>query len=249
MNIPETARAIMDFMGCECEFVPAGKSVEEITRMYDNLVADSKAGGYTPLIVSADDFLRGTLSFVMEGIGEGKTLADYRKELLSAELIDVQKWFSQNDAPDEAFLEQMDLEREEFLKETDGADTSSCGFCGFIDYNTQKSCDVILAKIPTVRPWEVFAWVPFGGWNECPAPDVMMAVSKYWYEKYGAVPATISYDVLEYTAKPAGNIESAKQLAYEQGMFCMDIIDQGVGSFGVLADMLINSTVWYFWWD
>ncbi len=248
MNIPETAQAIIDFMGCDCEFVPAGKSAEEITRMYDKLAAGSKAGGYTPLIVAVDDILSETLSFVTDDIGEGKSLDDYRKELLSAELIDARKWFTQNGAPDEAFLEQMDIEREEFLEETDGVDTSNCGFCGFMD-NKEKSRDVILAKIPTARPWEVFAWVPFGGWNECPDPDVMMAVSKYWYEKYGAVPATISHDVLEYTAKPVKDLDTAKQLAFEQGMFCIDIIEQGVGSYGVLADMLTNSTVWYFWWD
>ncbi len=249
MDIPETARAIMDFMGCECEFVPAGKSAQEITAMYDKLAAGSKAGGYTPLIVSVDDILAETLSFVMDDIGEGKTIADYRKELLSAKPVDAQKWLNANGAPDEAFLEQMDIEREEFLNETDGADTSNCGFCGFMDYNSEKSHNIILAKIPTTRPWEVFAWVPFGGWNECPDPDVMMAVSKYWYEKYGAVPATISHDVLEYTAKPVENFDTAKQLAFEQGMFCIDIIEQGVGSYGVLADMLTNSTVWYFWWD
>ncbi len=39
---------------------------------------------------------------------------------------------------------------------------------GFLDFSTKKSMELILAKIPTEKPWEIFAWVPFGGWNECP---------------------------------------------------------------------------------
>ena len=27
---------------------------------------------------------------------------------------------------------------------------------------------LVLAEIPVSRPWEIFAWLPFGGWNECP---------------------------------------------------------------------------------
>jgi hypothetical protein len=38
-------------------------------------------------------------------------------------------------------------------------------------------------------------------------------------------------------------------LAWEQYWYCLDIVDQGVGSVSALAATLLNSTYWYFWWD
>ena len=57
---------------------------------------------------------------------------------------------------------------------------------------------LILAKIPVKNPWEIFAYLPFGGWNECPNTPELMAVAKYWFEQHGAVPAAMSHDELEF---------------------------------------------------
>ena len=51
------------------------------------------------------------------------------------------------------------------------------------------TCPLILAKIPVKSPWEIFAYLPFGNWNECPDTPELMAVAKYWFEQHGAVPA------------------------------------------------------------
>ncbi len=45
-----------------------------------------------------------------------------------------------------------------------------------------------------IRTDEKSEWVSIdnnadSGWNECPDPVDMIAVCKYWYEKFGAVPA------------------------------------------------------------
>ena len=48
---------------------------------------------------------------------------------------------------------------------------------------------LILAKIPVKNPWEIFAYLPFGNWNDCPDTPDLMAAAKYWFEQYGAVPA------------------------------------------------------------
>ena len=41
------------------------------------------------------------------------------------------------------------------------------------------------------------------------------------------------------------------EVAVEQYGFCPDIVDQNAGwkHVGSLADVLWQSTVWYFWWD
>ena len=38
-------------------------------------------------------------------------------------------------------------------------------------------------------------------------------------------------------------------LALEQYAYCNDIVDQGVETVGRLADGLMKSHNWYFWWD
>ena len=35
---------------------------------------------------------------------------------------------------------------------------------------------LILAKIPVKNPWEIFAYLPFGNWNECPNTPELMAL-------------------------------------------------------------------------
>lgn len=78
-----------------------------------------------------------------------------------------------------------------------------------------------------------------------------MAVAKYWFEKYGAVPALMTPDVLEYTIPFGTSVPSwqALDLALEQYAYCNDIVDQGIGTIGALADGLMKSHNWYFWWD
>ena len=90
------------------------------------------------------------------------------------------------------------------------------------------------------NPWEVFAYLPFGGWNECPDTPELMAVTKYWFEQYGARPAVITHDVLELTVPAPVPKERAMELAQEQYAFCPDVVDQGPPdtTVGMLADSL-----------
>ena len=108
---------------------------------------------------------------------------------------------------------------------------------------------VVLAEIPVQNPWEIFAYLPFGGWNECPDTPDLMAAAKYWYEEYGAVPAVMTHDVLEFSVPKPVSWEQAKKLAVEQYTFAPDIVDQGCERVSVLANILMDSTVWFFWWD
>ena len=43
--------------------------------------------------------------------------------------------------------------------------------------------------------------------------------------------------------------ERAMEVAVEQYGFCPDLDQNEDGSIGSLADVLWQSTVWYFWWD
>ncbi len=240
----EKAKKIIDWLGCECEYYPAGKPAQFIQSTYEDAFAKKEMGGYTPVIIVVSDVLTEWLDMTLDE--PGMTPEKRREQLLNAELPDAQKWFTEK-------LTEMKEQYGGYWNEIT-ADSGNTGdkidkLSGFVDFGTKKAAEVIIAKIPTDKPWEIFAWLPFGGWNECPEPETMMSVGRYWFQKYGAIPALISHDILEFAAQPVKDRSAAIGLSLEQYAFCNDIIDQGFQELCVLADVLTKSSVWFFWWD
>ena len=116
------------------------------------------------------------------------------------------------------------------------------------NYETQMTDPMILAKIPVRNPWEVFAYLPFGNWNDCPDTPELMAAAKHWFERHGAMPAAMSHDELEFILPEPVPEDESLDVALEQYGLCPDM-DQTYGTMGHLADELRRSTVWYMWWD
>ncbi len=242
----ENAQKIIDFLGCPCQYYPAGKPLQLIRSAYEEAFAEREMGGYTPVIVVTGKTLTEWIGMIQEEMPQGETPEKYRQRLLREAVPDAVQWFTER-------LNNKKAEYGEYWEQIT-AETGEAGakidcLSGFVSYTTNRSEELIIAKIPTDKPWEVFAWIPFGGWNECPEPSVMIAAGKYWYEKYHAVPAVITHDVLEFTAYPVKDRSAAVGLALEQYAFCADIVDQGVQSIDVLANSLTKSSVWSFWWD
>ncbi|MFC2469529.1 MAG: DUF4253 domain-containing protein, partial [Negativicutes bacterium] len=75
--------------------------------------------------------------------------------------------------------------------------------------------------------------------------------AKYWHERYGAVPAVMTHDVLEFLLPAPVPHEAAWEVAQEHYAFCPDVIEHGGAdmSAGKLSRALIKSHVWHFWWD
>jgi hypothetical protein len=109
---------------------------------------------------------------------------------------------------------------------------------------------VLVALAELAQPWEVPALLRPGGWNECPAPEVHLAFFKRWHERYGAIVTTITDDIIEFdVARPPSSPEEVERLAWEQFVYCTDIVHQGVNTLANLAVALKGSRNWYFWWD
>ena len=237
-NFSENLAMIVKNIGCDYEKIDKSYSGEQITELYLKEYEKGRKYGYTPVILSCDDSLAEILEINSEDIDA------YRNKLLSMNL-DYGREFLRN-----RFKKQVKA-----IKKYFGSTASLYG--DFDDtiksqmiLENSSSADLIIAKIPTLNVWEIFAWIPFGGWNECPGAEDMMAVCKYWYQLYKAVPAIISGDTLQmYCFDPVKNKSDALKLAEEQYGFCNDIIDQGMGEIKPLASLLTNSTVWSFWWD
>lgn len=110
--------------------------------------------------------------------------------------------------------------------------------------------EVGLAFLPVTSGWEVPAFFQIGGWNACPPPEVHVRLLQQWQQQYGAELVGYTGDVLELKVqRPPQNLEEARPLARLQYAYCPDIVEQGVQTLENLARTLVNSTVWYFWWD
>lgn len=110
--------------------------------------------------------------------------------------------------------------------------------------------NTIIIKIPTDKPYEIFSWLPMGGFNDCPSPTLMTAMAKHWYETYGALPAAMSHDEVEFfVPNPPSDRAVVYDLGLEQFFFDIDIVEQGLGSIEALIDTIYKNKHWYFWWD
>jgi hypothetical protein len=109
---------------------------------------------------------------------------------------------------------------------------------------------VHIVLVPTDDPAAVPAFLRWGGWNACPGPEMHVAVLRRWRHAYGAEVVGMSGDVINLKVKrrPASRDE-AMALAFEQYLYCPDIVLQGTNTFEPLAAALMESDWWYFWWD
>ena len=254
----ELAQAMMEYLDCECTYFPSMKDDDPITAAYSYAKRDSVQEGFVPVLIKADDE---TLleCLVMNADPENdadfyefdlKTVTEYRKKMLSTSVKDGKAILEEMIGLRKEEADDDDMDWEEVIgKMENGYENNR--FSSFWEYDTDMTYPMILAKIPVKHPWEIFAYLPFGNWNECPDTPELMAVAKYWFELYGAVPAVMTHDVLEFDLPTAISKECAMEVALEQYGFCPDIVDQGPedATVGSLADVLRQSKVWYFWWD
>jgi len=231
----DVALAIMQYLNCgraDCTltYFPPMEDDDPIVAAYSYAARCGVRDGYVPVLIVPSDTLWEILTMNAEAEKgafedydfDAEAVAQYREKVLAQPLPDGKTILTERlpmrfegsraEEPD-------DVDAEEF-RETDH-------FISYWNYETKKTHPLILAKIPVKNPWEVFAYLPFGEWNDCPDTAALMAVSKYWHEQHDAVPAVLTYDTLEYSVPAPVAKESARELAAEQYAFCADIIEQG----------------------
>ncbi len=229
---------------CKAKKIDSNTDRKELTNLYGQAVDEGRKNGYTPVFVAVNDVLEETIegqfgsvgsaeeyvkSVLSENHSNGKEIFEHRYSYIVEEYGDGLEYI------DRDMLDKM-LPMPENEQSTIMPSVS--------DYEG----DLYLVQIPTLNPYEIFAWLPFGGWNECPDTDDMIAMCKYWYESYGAVPMIITYDTLTFKLdEPITDIESALNAAKEQLAFCEDIADYA--DIEELISMTYNNHYWSFWWD
>ncbi len=255
----ELAEALMEYLDCECTYFPSMKDDDPIMSAYSYAKRESVKEGFVPVLIKADDeTLLECLVMNADPKNDAdiyefdlKTVTEYRKKMLSTSVKDGKAVLQEltGQRKEEAEDDDMDWEAE-ILGELEGGYENNRFSC-YWDSDTDMTYPLILAKIPVKNPWEIFAYLPFGNWNDCPDTPQLMAAAKYWFEQHGAVPAAMSHDELEFLLPAPVHKETAMDVAVELYGFCPDVIDQGPedATVGALADVLRQSAVWYLWWD
>lgn len=230
-------KKMIDVMNCPYQIFSKDFTIDEVNEIYKIELKKGKQEGFTPVLVVVDETFGDWLGILEED--------SYSKEAILKENLDGEKILQ------EYCNEEEDSFFSEFLGEKVGGETINY-LSSFESYSGDGIQETVLFKIPTKNPWEVIAWLPMGGWNECPCPEEMMAICRRWYKNYGAIPAVISHDTLELIVeRPIEDEQEAWKLAKEHYVFCTDRVSQCTESYtlGELADCISKSTVWYFWWD
>lgn len=223
-------------LGCDCLIIEE-KDVKGIMTRYHQALIVGKNEGYTPLLIIPSEMM---LEIIDTEMDHEHSKDDRETIIVKANDIDVKEILKR-------LLDEVMPEEDDDINGEFSIQEKLNHFLSIEDVINMK---IMIAKIPTDKPWEVAAWVPMGGFNACPMPEEQVAIFKYWYEKYRAIPALVTPDVWEFFVEnPPQTQDESEFLAWEQFGFCGDIVWQGVGTVNSLAGTLINSSHWYFWWD
>ena len=157
--------------------------------------------------------------------------------------------------PDDFNLNKLmgEFMNSDFLPDEEPETDAPC-LCALLRYelvDEEEKGEMLLLQIPTDDPADIPAYLPFGGWNDCPDAETQLAFTHYWREKYGAIPAALDgADCLEFLVeRPVTDPVEAKKVAVEQFAFCSDLPFQVFEDVEQLAEFIHQSRQWYFWWD
>jgi hypothetical protein len=219
-------------MSFPCEILKV--SGNDALAQYQKLKANS---GIIPVILGDDDDLA-SLTETMDYVTDS-----YLQLLQQADSIEALEWFAKRQAQD---AEYYDLTQGEW-QDLAPTDTISA----HLDLLTgEPKSEVYIALVPVAESWMLPAFLKIGGWNDCPTAAEHSAIFKYWNDCYGISVAAIARDIIELEVqRPPSNKEQALKLAEQQFIYCPDIVYQGTETIARLGSGLLNSRVWFFWWD
>ena len=218
-------------------------SFEEASEKYLATYKDGKEKGYTPVFLTVDEYLLKTFEISMKDENTDNMIDIFNKNLEKAKNINPIELFNK-------FIEQnadsiKSNVNEDFTKnnyEINDSNKNNLKFLTIFNNEGNLKDNVILVKVPTTKPYEVLAYFGMG------SEDI--AIVKYWYEKYGAIPASITYDEIEfYVERPPQTLEETKKLAVEHYAFCYGLLWGCYDTLEEAASTIYKNAHWYFWWS
>ena len=175
------------------------KDYKEIEKKYLASYKEGKEKGFTPVFLVLDDVLLEKFELDMEDENTDNIMDIVKSNLekyKDINAVEFLKKFQEENTED--IRESMDDYFTEKDYKFDDSEKYNLELSTLFDFNGIFKDNVILVKVPTKNPYEVLGYFGMGGYNACPFPAEQVAVAKYWYEKYRAVPAVITYDTIEF---------------------------------------------------
>ena len=210
---------------------------EEASEKYLATYKDGKEKGYTPVFLTVDDYLLKTFKITMTNENADSMIDLFNKNLEKAKSINLIEIFNK-------FLKQQTICKL-FIEgdyKFDDSNKNNLKFLTIFNNEGNLKDNVILVKVPTTKPYEILAYFGMG------SEDI--ATVKYWYEKYGAIPASITYDEMEfYVERPPQTLEETKKLAVEHYAFCYGLLWGCYDTLEEAASTIYKNVQWYFWWS
>lgn len=238
----KSTRKLIESSHYDYKIFEKGSDPQAVEQAYRDAFETGRKNGFCPVIILLDESADGWLEYMADMRTHNPSIItdcnDNGKDILK-DRFDI-------------FFGDSDYDSlEDFIgDETEGEVIHH--FIAYISMHTKKlEEDTLLLMVPAGNPWELIGYLPVGGWNDCPYPKEMIAICKYWYEKYHAVPAVFTRDIMEFYAPAKLNGQDSMEAAKEHYAFCPDRIYQGTETYTLseLAAGLEESDVWYFWWD
>lgn len=277
-EMSKQAKIMKSFLNCNCKYYPLNTEDNDIICGYLESRQRSKEEHFIPIIVDISDNLLDAVimntvvdsdddseSIMDLGIRENKkrdeffkngiidfetseVIERYRKNMISKDFSAGKDLLDEMIENNREYFGGYELEKDELEVEDDPtADVDDLDF----EDEMEKHGEILIAEIPVENPWEIFAYIPFGGWNDCPGNEDIMSISKYWFEKYGAIPFEISHNTLEYIVEKPVDDEDKIRFTEEFYAFCPDSVDKYMESFNIdkLAKKIYKNKLWNFQWN
>lgn len=246
------------FLDCPCAYFAPMLDDDPLVEAYQIAAAEAaEKQDFVPVfIIMSDDLLHTMLansddhniSGNIDNLDSQK-IAEYRKQCLAYDSAHGNEFLgdllsiTQEVLDDPLLLQQM-------INQEGGSIEVLEHFVSWWDYSSDKTYPMLLAKIPVKRAYEIFSYLPIGGWNDCPCNEALISIARLWEEKYHAIPVVVGADSLEFTLPHAVPVSESKDLAIKQYAFCPSIIE---GSENITisshAQALTQSKIWFFWWN
>jgi hypothetical protein len=122
-------------------------------------------------------------------------------------------------------------------------------FCAIRELSGPFSPQVVICLLPCKDHNAAAAHLRFGGWEDCPHPQVHVALARRWAASHGAVLAASTMSTLEFRVEqPITTREDAMEMAMSRYPYNFETVEQP-GTIEIAAASLVGSTVWQFWWD
>ena len=239
-----------DKIKCDYEKVNEDSGITEVVERYFQLLEEGKEQGFIPVFVEVKDYFN-------EEFPEFEEYKRIRDEILeNYKKVDCTQWFkerkqeyTENEYLDEEYEFSDDGDYLDYFKNFNEDKTLYLN--SIFDIETGKIRENVgLFKVPADKAYEISAWFLFGGFNECPLPKEIIAISKYWYEKYDARVVAITDSEMEFYLKKFPETQKeAEELAIEQFLVSEDLVFQIYDELEELSKELYKAKNWYFWWD